>query len=50
MKHGRIFLVIAVILISMLAINQFVVASCRQCTDKEIALMQQNKAKCQCTY
>jgi hypothetical protein len=51
MKYGKIFLLIAVILISILAINQFLLANCGQCGDKENPCSgQECKGKCtQCT-
>ncbi len=47
MKYGKIVILIAVILISMLAINQFLLANCGQCTDKEKPCSDQEcKDKC----
>ena len=46
MKYGKMFLLIAVILISMLAINQFLLANCGQCGDKEKCTQCTDKEKC----
>ncbi|MEQ8192290.1 MAG: hypothetical protein ABRQ39_30270 [Candidatus Eremiobacterota bacterium] len=49
MKYGKVFLLITVVIISMLAINQLLLANCGQCTNKDNSTQCTDKEKCQCT-